>query len=50
MKNLSLLPLFSAALLLGSCVPEFENPLPSERVEADAALWPIPCGLKNELL
>ena len=38
MKNLSLLPLFSAALLLGSCVPEFENPLPSERVEADAAL------------
>ena len=38
MRKTSLLPLFGAALLLGSCVPEFENPLPCERVEADARL------------
>lgn len=38
MKKLQLLPLLGSALLLVSCVPEFENPLPPDRVEADAAL------------
>ena len=38
MKTLSCLFLLGVVLMLGSCVPEFENPLPCERVEADSRL------------
>ena len=38
MKPLSRSLIVLAVLTLGSCVPEFENPLPCENVKADASL------------
>lgn len=38
MKQFFRVLLFGAAVMLGSCVPEFDNPLPCKQVEADARL------------